>query len=124
MNGIIIDYHLIFILITFFLFIISVLLLFIESSLQRTTAAVVFIFFGIILCILCSIAFHSIDLYGYTSTGTIVHNNIPDQMDLSMIFYALFFINIMLLVYAGYLFISKPWEESEEGYEQTETEWY
>jgi hypothetical protein len=124
MNGILVDYHLIFILISFFLFILSTLILFFKADTETTTAACVFIFFNIILCILCGTAFHNIDILGYTGEGDITHNVETDLMDLGMVFYALLFVNIMLFVYACYLFISKPWEEATEDYERNESEWY
>ena len=114
MAGILMDYHMLFIVLTFLLLIITVLLLFIEPTVEKTTAAMIFIMIGIILCIFCYYSFYNINLVGVDSTGTVVSNDFTSMDSWSYLFMGIGYINIMLIVYCGYLFIKKPWDKAIE----------
>jgi len=111
MEGVLIDYHLVFILMSFILLIITAFLLFIEPTVETTTAAYIFIMINMVLCIFCSLSFYGLDLVGYDTAGEVVHNQYYEMQTFSFLFVGFFYINIMLLVYGAYLYYKKPWEE-------------
>jgi hypothetical protein len=107
------------------LFLISVLLLFIEATFEKAAGAMILLMFNMVLCILVGYVFTAVDIYGYDTTGAVVHNVYYGMHSLSWLYVTLFYINLMLMVYCGYLFIQKPWEqvmdgEYEEHYNRTE----
>jgi len=108
------DYHLIFIILSILIFIITLMLLFIEPSVEQTTAALILIMFNIVLCIYCALSFYGINLPGYDSAGTMVANTTHDMETFSFLFVLLFYINVMLTVYCGYLYMRKPWEQLKD----------
>jgi hypothetical protein len=105
------DYHLLFLVITFLLLILTIIFLFIEPTVEKTTASVILIIINIIFCIVCAYSFFAIDYYGFDTDGTVVHNAYADMYPLHVIWWGLTYVNIMLIVYCGYLFWKKPWEE-------------
>lgn len=108
-----IDYHILFIAMSFILFIITIFLLFIETSLEKAVAANVIIMFNIILCGIISLSFGAIDLYGYDSSGAVVHNVYSEMYPFVYIYWTIGYVNIALLFYCVYLYFKKPWEEHE-----------
>ena len=111
----IIEYHLIFMIIIFILFVISILLLFIDTSLEKAVAANIFIMVNFILCAIVSLGFGAIDVYGYNSDGVLVANIYGDMYYFIYIFWAMGWINIMLLFYCVYIYYRKPWEQYMKG---------
>jgi len=109
-----IDYHLIFMIMSFIIFIISLFLLFIETTLEKTVAANILIMFNIILCIIVSLSFGAIDMYGYDSTGAVVHNVYSELYPFIYLYWVLGYVNIMLLFYCAYHYYKKPWEQYEK----------
>ena len=121
-----IDYHIIFMIMVFILFLVSILLLFIDTTLEKTVAANILIVFNIILCMIVSLSFGAIDLYGYDTDGVVVHNVYSDMFPFIYIYWALGYINIMLLFYCVYHYYKKPWEdyvEERKYYLGNENEW-
>ena len=116
------DYHIIFLVMTFVLFIISVFLLFVDASFEKAVAAFILIMFNFTLCLLVSMGFGAIDVYGYDSDGALVANVYSDMYYMIIVFWILAWINVMLLFYCVYLFYRKPWEEFVKGdrYERQE----
>ena len=108
-----IDYHLLFLAMSFILFLITMFLLFLDDvTVEKGVAALVFCMFNVILCIIIGYSFAAIDLYGYDSTGAVVHNVYSDLYPLMYVYVAMGYINIMLMFYCVYIFIKKPWEEA------------
>jgi len=106
-----IEYHILFLVMSFVIFIITIFLIFVETTLEKAVGAWVLIMFNLVLCILCGYIFAAVDLYGYDSAGAVVHNIESSMHYLSYIYLVLFYVNFMLLVYCAYLFIRKPWTE-------------
>jgi len=106
-----IDYHMIFMVLSFMLLMLSVLLLFIDSSFEKTVASNIFIVFNFILCLLVSMGFGAIDFYGYDSSGNLVHNINSGMHPFIYIFWIIGYINIMLLFYCVYIYYKKPWDD-------------
>ena len=90
---------------------ITILLMFIDATLEKAVAAFIFCAFNIILNLLVAYLFTAVDLYGYDTTGAVVHNVYGGMWSLSFIYVIMVYINIMLMVYCTYLFIRKPWTE-------------
>ena len=103
------DYHLLFLAMGFIVFIITIFLLFMDTSLEKAVAAFILCSFNIIISLLCAFIFSAVDLVGYDSTGAVVHNVQGSMYPMSIVYVVLIYINVMLMVYAGYLFIRKPW---------------
>jgi len=114
MEGVLVDYHIILIVMSFILLVITAFLLFIEPTVETTTAAYIFIMINMVLCIYCGLSFYGLDLVGYDSAGEVVHNTYFEMQTFSFLFVGFFYINIMLLVYGAYLYYKKPWEEFYE----------
>ena len=119
------DYHILFLTMTFILFLISIFLLFIETTFEKAVAAFILIMFNFILCIIVSMGFGALDVYGYDASGNIVANVYGDMYYFIIIFWILSWINVMLLFYCAYLFYRKPWEQFIKGdrYENEEQYW-
>ena len=104
------DYHLLFLVITFLLLILTIIFLFIDPTVEKTTASVILIILNVIFCVVSAYSFFAIDYYGFDSAGAVVHNSYTAMYPLHVIWWGLTYVNIMLFVYCGYLFWKKPWE--------------
>jgi len=114
-----IDYHILFLAMIFVLLIITIFLLFVDAELEKTVGAFILIMINVVFCLIAAFMFTAIDLYGYDTTGAIVHNVYSGMHYLSMLYVILMYVNFMLLVYCGYLFIRKPWERVMGDEEET-----
>ena len=106
-----IDYHILFLAMTFIMFIITIFLLFMETTLEKAVAANILIMFNFVLCMIEAYVFSAVDLYAFDTEGALVHNVYSGMHYFSWLFVVLGYINIMLLVYCVYLYIKKPWTE-------------
>lgn len=105
------DYHLLFLAMNFIVFIITIFLLFVDTTFEKAVGAFILNMFNMVLCIVCGFLFTAVDIYGYDSTGAIVHNVHSSMHMLSWIYVTLFWVNLMMLFYATYLFYKKPWTD-------------
>jgi len=105
-----IDYHLIFIMMSFIFFILIMFLIFIDNDFNKTVAAFILSMFNSVLCIISALSFFSINVFTADATGTLVNNPYHDLGIFSIVFVILFYINILLVIYCIYLFYKKPWE--------------
>lgn len=105
------NYHILFITISFIIFIITILLLFLQPSFEQTIGAFILSAFNILLSLLIAFMFSGVDLVGFDSTGAVVHNVHGGMHPLALVFMGLIWINIMFMFYGTYLFIKKPWQE-------------
>lgn len=108
------DYHMLFMVMSFMLLILSVLLLFIDTTVEKAVAANVLIMFNLVLCALVSLGFSAIDFYSYDGSGALVHNVSSSMYPFTIIYWILGYVNIMLLLYCVYIYYKKPWEEYEK----------
>uniref|UniRef100_A0A6M3MA61 Uncharacterized protein n=1 Tax=viral metagenome TaxID=1070528 RepID=A0A6M3MA61_9ZZZZ len=108
------DYHILFLAMSFILFIITIFLIFIETTLEKAVGATILIMVNLALTMICGYLFSAVDIYGYDSTGAIVHNIEPSMYPFTYLYLVLGYINICLLLYCGYLFVRKPWIERME----------
>ena len=105
------EYHLVFILIQLIVTILIVWMLFIDPTVEKTTGAFVFMSINFIFCILAGQSFFSVDAHGFTSSGVLVHNIISDMQWLAYVYLLFGYMNTMFMLYGGYLFMKKPWDE-------------
>lgn len=105
------DYHLLFLAMSFVVFIITIFLLFMDTNLEKAVAGMILCAFNMVLNLLCAYIFSAVDLYGFDTSGNVVHNVEGGMYPMSFIYVVLIYLNIMLMVYASYLFIRKPWTE-------------
>jgi len=85
--------------------------MFMDTSLEKAVAAFILCTFNIVLSLLCIFIFSAVDIIGFDNAGNIVHNIHGNMYPMSVIYYTMIYINIMLMVYCSYLFIRKPWSD-------------
>jgi hypothetical protein len=117
MFGLLMDYHLIFIVVCIILFLISIVLIWLEGTKQAVIVAVLFLSINQLFCILSMIGFFSIGYVGYnTSTGeTIIYSYEGMQM-FYMIFFGLLWLNGLMLFIAIYKYMRIVIREQMRGY--------
>ena len=121
--GIPMEYHILFLCMTFILFLITIFLLFIEPTFEKAIAANILLMFNLIFCMIVSLGFGAIEVQGFDSDGNLVSNIYSDMHPFIYIYWILGYINVMLLFYCVYLYYKKPWlqymgveNENEEQY--------
>lgn len=105
------DYHLLFLAVSFVVFLLTIFLIFIDATFEKTVGAMILCAFNLVLNFLCALLFSAVDIFGFNASGEVVHNVQYSMHTMSVIFVGLMFLNIMLMVYCVYLFIRKPWTE-------------
>lgn len=115
MEGIPVDYHFIFIAMSFILLLVVVVFLFVDNTKEKTIAAMLLAGINYLFCMINSFAFFSVDFYAFTTGGTLVHNPSPEMYPLFAIFFLFVMINIVFLFYCYYLWVRNPWEVSTTG---------
>jgi hypothetical protein len=105
------EYHLLFLVTSFMVFILIILLLFIDTTFEKTVGAFILCAFNLIINLIVAFVFSAVDIYGYTASGELVHNVYGGMYPLSVVAMGLMWLCVMLMVYCVYLFINKPWIE-------------
>jgi len=108
------DYHILFLAMSFILFIITMFLIFVDTTMEKAVAAVIFTMVNLLLTVICGYVFSAVDIYGYDSAGAVVHNVQASMYPFTYIYLVLGYVNICLLIYCGYIFVRKPWIERME----------
>jgi len=80
-----------------------------DTNLEKAVAGFILCSFNIVLSLLCAFIFSAVDLVGYDASGAVVHNLEGSMYPMTVVYVVLIWINVMLMVYASYLFIRKPW---------------
>ena len=121
-----VDYHLLFMIFSFIVFLVSVFLLFIEPTIEKSIAGMMLTMFNIILCMIIIYSFTVVDNPGFDSTGTVVHNYNVQMADggFDAVFWAILWVSLMMFIYACYLLIQKPWEAQHQDEEDEEWNLY
>lgn len=117
------DYHIVFMMMSFVMFIIAILLLFIDVTLEKAVAANVLLFFNMILNLIISLGFGALDIYSWDSSGNLVHNVTGSMYPFIYVYWIFFYMSLMLLFYCIYIYYKKPWQLYESGrnyYDQEE----
>lgn len=105
MEGVLIDYHIVFIVISFILFLIAFVLLFIgdKKSHQEVVGAMILIGINMNFCWFNMLSFFSINIPGFTSSGELVSNPTAGMYPFFAIFLGLFFVNLGFFIYSNFL---------------------
>jgi len=111
------DYHILFLAMSFIVFIITIFLIFVDTTLEKTVGAMILCTFNIVLNMISGIVFAGVDIYGYDNTGAIVHNVQSTMHPFIHIYVIMTWVTIMLMVYCAYIFVRKPWVERMENNE-------
>jgi hypothetical protein len=99
--GILMDYHLIFMLICFGLFFLSIILIWMIGTKEAMITAILFICINALFCIISMVGFYSIGYIGYNqTTGESVIMGYTEMSMFHMIFLVLLWINSAILFVA------------------------
>lgn len=104
------DYHLMFMMMSFILLILIGFLLFLEQEFNRTILAFILSFINAILCSITAMAFFGINIMTVDGAGTLINNVYHDLYMLGILFVVLAYVNVLFIFYCIYLFLKKPWE--------------
>jgi len=99
------EYHLVFMIISFLLFVLVMMLLFNDNDIFKTIAALILSLFNMILCIVNAIIFYTVDVMTQDSGGTLIHNVLDNIWSLGTIFMAMFYLHLLLIFYCMYIFL-------------------
>lgn len=101
-GSILMDYHLVFIVISFILLILTIVFLFGEkNNKQELLIPMGFIMINIALCTINMLGFFSIDLMGIDlTTGDVTLTQTNDMMNYYMLFYVFLWLNTAFMMYA------------------------
>ena len=115
MPGILMDYHLIFMLLTFMLFFGSIVLIWLMNTKQACIVAIFFLGFNQMFCIMTMIGFFSITYIAYDSTtGLNVVNNYTSMYMFYMVFFAMLWLNGLMLFISIYKYMRLVFHEQSE----------
>lgn len=109
------DYHLFFMAMAFGIFFISMILLFIDNTKDKTIAALILCAFNYLLCMINSLAFFAIGIIGVDGGGTAHVNAYYDMQIFYAIFFLLHWLNIILIYYCWWLWVRDPWNVGQPG---------
>lgn len=111
-GSILMDYHLLFILISFILLILSIITLFSEKHRkQEFLIPIAFITVNISICIICMLGFFSIDLIGFSTTGGVQLTESNDMWSFYVFYDVLIWVNTFLLFYGLLEFVKQHLQE-------------
>lgn len=99
---ILMDYHIIFIIMSFILLIYVFELVFRENNPRSVIAAMIICALNSILCVIIYLGFFGIGIIGYTTTGTIEANLYEEMYPLFMFFFGMYWINVIFLFWCWY----------------------
>ena len=96
------EYHIVFIIITFILLVYTFELIFRDSTPKSIIAAMIICAINAILCVINYISFFGIGIIGYIGDGTVDVNTFADMYQLFMFFFGMYWINVILIFYCWY----------------------
>lgn len=101
-GSILMDYHLIFILMSFLLLILTIITLFSEKNRrQEWVIPLAFASINMVLCIICMLGFFSIDLIGFNiDTGAVELTQSNDMWSYYIFYYVLLWVNTVFIFYS------------------------
>jgi hypothetical protein len=92
------DYHLIFIIVTLFLFIVSIFLIWMIGTKESLIVSTLFLSLNQLFCFISLIGFISIGIVGYNeSTGTTAVIGFTDMQMYYMVFFGMLWLNSLML---------------------------
>lgn len=120
--GVLMDYHLIFMLVCFFLFFISVMFLWMVNTRQAVIVAIFFLSINQLFSILTMVGFYSIGVVGYDSaSGSTIVVGYEGMVMFAWVFMCLLWLNGLMLFIAIFKYMRIVMHEqlgSEYGYQK------
>ena len=112
----ILEYHIVFIIITIILLLYIIKLLFLDKpeTKEQITAASILSALNMLTCQLVYLGFFGISIIGYESTGEIALNLVPDEYPLFAYFFLLYFVNIVFIYVCAMKWMNRVWEINAE----------
>ena len=111
----IMEYHLVFIVISVIFLLYAFRLLFQENTKENTIAAVIICAMNYVLCMINSYGFFGIGIIGIDSDGVAVITANHDMYSIYAFFFMLYWVNIVFIFYAYWLWVRNPWRIGETG---------
>ena len=104
MEGVIIDYHLLFMVMAFAIFILTIMILFFstEQTKEKYIGVTLLIGFNLNLCMISSFSFLGINIPGFDTSGNLVNNPTAEMYMFFAVFLGLFMVNMGLLFYTHF----------------------
>lgn len=101
-GSILMDYHLIFILMSFFLLVLTIITLFSDKNRrQEWVIPMAFASINMCLCVICMLGFFSIDLIGMDlTTGDVTLTQSGDMWGYYIFYYVLIWVNTVFIFYS------------------------
>ena len=119
------DVTLIYTVLSFIIFLIIGMLLFMEEqTILKTSFAMILCFINTVFSLMTALTYFGIDLYGFNTSGEVVSNPMYDLAPFGMFFLTLAYFSIIFIVYCLYLFYLKPWEKMLKSYNLNNNPWY
>lgn len=101
MEGVIIDYHLVFIAMAFSMFLLEVMMLFFSDHTKEKLIGIILIAgFNMNICWLASFSFLGINIPGFDTGGNLINNPTAEMWMFFAIFLGLFLVNIGIIFYS------------------------
>ena len=114
--GIPYDLAIWFMTVSILLLLITIILLFREPDFNAAIAAMIICFINVVLSFSAAYSLFVTNIYGFTTSGTLVENNTTDLLPFGMIFLIFGYISLVFVFYAIFLCYKKPWEEAVKSY--------
>lgn len=108
------EYHIVFIIISFIMLFYVFELLFREDNPRSTIAAMIMCGINTTICVINYLSFFGIGIVGYLSDGTVEVNTFGEMYPLFVFFFGMYWINIILIFYCWYKFTFKVWTKSDK----------
>jgi len=99
---ILMDYHLVFIVLSFVMLLFTIFFLFDDNTPQKTIAAFIMCALNSVLCLINYLSFFGIGLIGYNAEGTLDVTTYGDMYPLFMYFFGIYWVNILFIFYCWY----------------------
>ena len=108
------DYHILFIVISFVLLLYVFELIFYENNARSVIAAMLICAINSILCVIIYLSFFGIGIVGYDTSGAVDVTTYSDMYPLFMFFFGMYWINVILIFYCWYRYTYTAWTGKEK----------
>jgi hypothetical protein len=111
---ILMDYHIVFIVISFVLLLYVFELVFFEDRARSVIAAMIICGLNSTLCVIIYLSFFGIGIIGYNISGEVDVTTYTDMYPLFMFFFGMYWINVILIFYCWYRYTYTVWTDKEK----------
>jgi len=109
------DYHLVFMGMSFILLLFTIVLLIVDNTKEKTMFAMILAGINYLLTLICSLGFFAIGIIGYSPDGTITINANHDMFAFYLVFFLLHIFQIVLIIYCYWKWVQDPWNLTDTG---------